>query len=497
MKQVIVLLAVIFLLFAGCGDDKSSTGPTPPEESLLLSRLLVSMVPGGSDSVTVCRNTGSDSPVAYTISVSDPSVASATISDSTMQITGISEGTTDITVSTESGTSCTLPVQVYDPFILDTGELLITFTDDFEFIVNAGYPGVTFWGPIPPEGFHILGSWGQYSYDDPNGHKAVMVVKAKPGSDALVYTDEFDSINEPGYEFIWKPIPPPGYVAMGDVATQAWGIRPDSAICVREDLTVPGAADTIMTSPNNEFGYSLWGVDIPDAGPHSRAYLAAGSFIFTWVNTPPLSDRVLNVIKVDLPMLAEAPYQNYVPRLNGYDTPPDETAPIMAKAMLVPCSIINDLTYGGDPAWQVANSPFYRLERHVYYKRQYHNHNQTSEVQTNSVTIRSGITTTETERVWSETAISVSVEAGVSFQAFSGKISATVSRTFGYETQTAVAELEEREVSTSINTPPGKAASLWQQFNRYVLYRHNGTDLEPVSQWEFGIDSYVTDEYPD
>jgi hypothetical protein len=183
--------------------------------------------------------------------------------------------------------------------------------------------------------------------------------------------------------------------------------------------------------------------------------------------------------------------------LNGYDTPPDETAPLMAKAMLVPCSIINDLTYSSDPGWQVANSPFYRLERQVYYKRLYHNHNQTSETQTNSVTIRSGITTTESERVWSETSISLTVEAGVSFKAFSGKISATVSRTFGYETQTSVAELQEREVSTSINTPPGKAASLWQQYNRYVLYRHNGTDLEPVSEWEFGIDSYVTDEYPD
>ena len=137
------------------------------------------------------------------------------------------------------------------------------------------------------------------------------------------------------------------------------------------------------------------------------------------------------------------------------------------------------------------------LERQVFYKLLYHNYNQTSEVQTNSVLIRSGVTTTESESYWNETSISVTVEAGVSIEMFSGKVSTTVSTSFGYESMTSVAELQEKEVSSSINTPPGKAAALWQKFNRYVLKRHNGTTLEPVAAWEFGIDSYVTDEYPD
>jgi hypothetical protein len=113
------------------------------------------------------------------------------------------------------------------------------------------------------------------------------------------------------------------------------------------------------------------------------------------------------------------------------------------------------------------------------------------------VLIRSGVTTTESESYWNETSISVTVEAGVSIEMFSGKVSTTVSTAFGYSSMTSVAELQEKEVSSSINTPPGKAAALWQKFNRYVLKRHNGTTLEPVAAWEFGIDSYVTDEYPD
>jgi hypothetical protein len=196
-------------------------------------------------------------------------------------------------------------------------------------------------------------------------------------------------------------------------------------------------------------------------------------------------------------MLAEAPYQSFVPELTSYDTPAAETVPTLSKAMLAPCTIVNDPAYSGvgDIHWRVANSPLYRLERQVYYKLLYHNHNRTGAEQTNSVTIRSGITTTESERIWNETQISVSVEMGLSVKAFNGKVTGTFSRRFGYETQTSVAELQETEISTSINTLPNRAAACWQKYNRYVLYRHDGTDLVPVTSWEFGIDSYVVDDY--
>ena len=170
--------------------------------------------------------------------------------------------------------------------------------------------------------------------------------------------------------------------------------------------------------------------------------------------------------------------------------------PILSREMLVPCTIVRDPLYAGNFFWRISNSPFYRLERQVYYKLLYHNHNQTSETQTNSVLIRSGVTTEESNSYWEETSISVTAEAGISIKAFEAKVSTTVSRAFGYETTTSVAELNEKEISSSINTPAGKAAALWQRYNRFVLKRHNGTRLEPVSAWEFGIDSYVTDEYP-
>ncbi len=488
-SSLICALTIPAVLFFGCSKDSPTQPPVEQEGSLLLNRLVVSVVPGGNEDVIIHATGTGGTPVSCTITNGNAAVASATLTDSTIHITGLTYGLTNIIVTGAGGKSCTLPVQVYNNIVMDVGDLLITYTSAFE------RNNTIYWNPIPPEGFHALGTYCLWGGADPNGSKAVMVVKAKPGSDAIAITHTFEGLLPPPDDNVgyWKPIPPSGYTAMGTVL--AWHTNADSAACIRDDLTAAGAADDTIFIEYMYGGYSWWRVGEPDTGPHDGAYLAPGTFVIVRGIQPPSAHAVVNVLDVDLPMLAEAPYQDFVPKLTDYDTPPTETAPRLGKAMLVPCTMITDPAH--DVAWQVAHSPFYRLERTVYYKLQYHNHNQTSQVQTNDVLIRSGITTTESQRIWNETSISLSVEAGLSFKAFSGKITATVSRNFGYETQSSVTELQEREVSSSINTPPGKAAALWQRFNRYVLYRHNGTALEPVTSWEFGIDSYVTDEYPD
>lgn len=205
----------------------------------------------------------------------------------------------------------------------------------------------------------------------------------------------------------------------------------------------------------------------------------------------------MNVLNIQLPMLAETPYQEYVPKLTGYDPPPGETVPVLAREMLVPCTMLNDPQYSGDQMWRITNSPFYRLERQVFYKLLYHNHNQTSILQHNSYTRRSGVTTQESNEFWTETGISVSVEAGINISVFSAGVSTNVSKSLGYSTMTSISELEEEEYESGIDVLPGKAVAIWQRYNRFVLKRHNGTSLEPVKAWEFGINSFITDEYPD
>jgi hypothetical protein len=133
----------------------------------------------------------------------------------------------------------------------------------------------------------------------------------------------------------------------------------------------------------------------------------------------------------------------------------------------------------------------------VFYKRLFHDYNKTSLVQPHQVAMTSGVTTAETNTFRESTNVTISVETGIELkEIFSAKVTATASREFGYESQTSISELQQKEVTTTIHTAPGKAAALWQQYNRYVLYRHEGAALTAVTAWQFGIDSYVTDEYP-
>jgi len=486
-------LTMMCLIFLSCGKDN----PTQPEEqqgSIYLSRLVVSMVPGGSETVTVLSTTGAQCQATS----NDPGIASVTISDSSLVVTGVAYGTTDVTVSNGTDGSCVLPVQVYNYRVLDTGDLLISFTDQFEHIYTyspIGWDAISFWRPIPPPGFSILGTYMHYGSDDPNGHEAVMVVQDKPGTNSIAITSNFQDIGT----VLHNPVAPAGYKALGQVLSLP-GNTPDPVACIRQDLTTTGECYLFWSHEDNFHNFeSAWNIYQPDADFHESAYLAPGMSIYeSGISNPGSSHPLVNVLKVDLPMLAEAPSQDYVPSLTSYDEPTDGLAPRMEKAMLVPCTVVKDDAYNNNMPWRLANSPFYRLERQVYYKYINHYDNrQGSMAQSFHWEISCGMNSTQSQTVWSETGVELSMEAGVSIYALEAKVTATVSRSFGYESMTSITELQSNTLTIDVNIPPHKAGALWQRYNRYVLYRHNGTELEPVTSWECGINSYVYDEYPD
>jgi hypothetical protein len=506
-------------MFAACSDSPTKSTPPPAGEgTLLLSRLSVAVVPGGGQDVIVQSTGPNGQPETCEAVCDNGSVAMVTLTDSVLHVQAGSFGKAVIHVTAPSGASADLPIEVYNPRVIDVGELLITYTDQFNLIVTSTYATnsnyyFTIAEPIEIDGFHRLGSFGRYQPDSPTNTSAVMLVKAEEVSDALAFPTGYTWVTEIGVEYmvgieekwdVWRPIAPDGYVAMGMVVLprERYYVKVppplDYVVCVREDLTIPAETSWLMNaylfmqSGGARVG---WSVNQPAAEAHTSAYLAPGTFVIN--PTQPYHDALVNVLKVDLPQLGEAPYQTFVPKLNSYEEPPEETVPTLSRAVMVPCTIVTDSHFVNNLHGRIAESPFYRLERQVFYKRLYHNHNQTSEVQNNLVTITSGITTTESERRWNETGITVSAEAGISISFFSAKITTTLSTTFGYERLTSIEELTQTEIQSSINTPPGKAAALWQKYNRFVLFRHSGAELEPVAAWEFGINSYVTDEYPD
>lgn len=518
MKKIITPLIVsILLLFlaltTGCKED-NPTQPVPPvtdNSDVLVSCLNVALVIGGTQTVCVTACDKNGNPEGFTVTSGNTGVARVIKIDTVFTVTGISYGSTKVTVTSNSGKSKEIPIIIYDLQILETDELLITFSQTFQYrwndIGSGGDYNGSYYHPITTDGYFPLGSLGFREYYNPNGVWGVMVVKAKPGSEALahptdyilVYNDIGSGANDDGS--FWTPVPPNGYVAMGTVAQSGYN-KPSltDVVCVREDLTVPGESGDFIwidkgTGANMWLG--TWRIEPPVAGPHENAYLATGTFVGWDKWNPPSVHPVMNVLNVKLPMLAETPYQQYAPKLTGFDPPPDQTVPILAREMLVPFTIVSDPLYANNQMWRVSNSPFYRLERQVFYKLLYHNHNQTSIQQHNSYTRRFGVSTTESEEFWNETSISVSVEAGISIKMFEAKVSTTVSKSFGYATMTSITELQEEEYESGVDVLPGKAVAIWQRYNRFVLKRHNGTSLEAVKAWEFGINSFITDEYPD
>jgi hypothetical protein len=483
------------------------------DPQLLVSHPRVAFVPGGSETVTVTSTDEHNAPQSFSAECDDEAIASVTKTDSTLTITGLSLGTANVRVFCNADTTLnrTIPVEVYDPRTIIAGELLIAFADTFEYRWSTGKPGnwcdASFYHPVLAGDFKALGSLGDYWYFDPNGTKCIAVVKAIPGSGALKppvdYELAWDSRGA-GTEddgSLWTPIPPAGYKALGTVAQRGL-TKPslDDVVCVREDLTVPGKVGGHFFICGSNMGTGkAYAIDPPEAGPHDSCHLMTGAFTGTTSPDSTTGHPVLYVLRVKLPQLAEAPDQSFAPRLSGYDLPPEQTDPVMSKELSVPYSILKDDSQHPE-IWRFTNSPTYRVERQVFYKLLYHNYNQTSELQTNSWEIKTGVEQSASQTFNVQTGVSLSVEAGVSanFLFGSGHVTttATWSMDLGFERQTGIREFEEKTVSTSINVAPGKAAALWQRFNRFVVKRHNGNTLEPVATFEFGVDSYVTDEFP-
>ncbi|UCG43860.1 MAG: Vps62-related protein [candidate division WOR-3 bacterium] len=514
---VVVIAAVVVAVVVWPVREDAEETP-----ALLLNRLGVAVAPGGSEEVTVTATDGYHRPPQLSAECDSIRVATVTWTDSTIVVTGRSCGTANVTVSCD-GDRGTFPVQVYDPMVLETDELLIGFVDKFGWRWNTSgdHPHATFAHPAVTDGFRPLGTLATPEFRHV-GEEWAVVVKAKRGSDALRPPDDYrllwssegvrprwrDKYDSPGS--FWLPVPPTGYRALGIVVQQGFG-KPslDDVVCVRQDLTAPGelggSVVTRQGRPDSWAGKdgTLWEARpiLPPATntPHELCYLPTGAFSLCDPKSARVTDGPLSVLMVKLPLLAVAPPQVFQPRLTGYDEPPKYTNPTMAREVLVPWILVRDDALSTSE--RLRTTPFYRLERQVGYRRLEHHHNVTSLMQPFEVPSNEGPTDEERQTLSAKTAIDISVEMGVSCR-FTGMgsvmpVGVTVSKELGYETTHGIAEFASEEAVKPLRAPPGKAVATWQEYNRFVLKRHIGSSLQPVATLEFGTDSYVTDEYPD
>jgi hypothetical protein len=497
---VTAAIAALALGIAGCSTGSNDQGGTPG--SLILSRTAIAVTPGMSETVTVRSANGDQAVGTFDATSGGASIAGVAASGSAVTVTGAAPGSCAIRITDPNGDYSDLAVQVYDPTSMDAGDLRIAVTDDFTLADDeSGTMGISAWTPAPPAGYYALGSYYTVgAATNPSGNAAVLVVKDdSAGHDALAIPTSWSNYGNTNGLVNDMPIAGDAYVALGRYGHD-WGVGSPPAICVRKDLSVPGSISRIIQSytVGDKSATLYWcAVEQPDSSAHEGCYLAPGTcghYIYHG-SSGSAADEANNVLCVSLQQLGVSASQSYCPRLTSTETPADETPQLFAKAVLIPCTAISDAAKS--VAWQVANSPFYRLERRVFYKRLYFNYNGTSTEQTNSVTIASGVEKAKSDSFHTSTGVSISAEAGVELYGVSAKVTTSLSMEMGYERSSSITELTEKSVATSINTPPGKAVACWQKYNRFILYRHSGTMLQEVASWDIGIDSYVTDQYPD
>jgi len=386
------------------------------------------------------------------------------------------------------------------------GDLVLQFTSKFTLRWNdkgsGGDSDGAFWQPVPPAGFKALGSIGVSGYGEANGNYAALCVKeAQSGSGALKSPERYDFIwSDRGSGAdrdgsCWRPIPPAGYVALGDVFASGYNAPSlDDVACVRADLVADGVIGNWIYDDRGsgaDRDISTWQIQAPvtyvDA---TKGLIAVNSFVGVPNYSKPTSSPVARCLC--LPFPAEAFQEPEPPVLTSKSRPPATTPREVDHIVWVPFTAVQDP--GQSLSWKVENSPFYQLQRQVWYDLLLFDDNRTTITQEQEHSESVGITTTESQTFSVTTGVSVTAEGGVSFLGTGGKVSATVSVELGYQYSTGIQQFHSKTVTVRLTTPSQTAAAVWAASYAFRLVRSDGA-LIPA-ELDFVVDSFYHSQYP-
>lgn len=387
------------------------------------------------------------------------------------------------------------------------GSLILTFTTSFTLRYKdkgskADVDGA-FWHPNAPTGFFALGGVGVSNYDDINGKSWALCVQpapedptatAHPTDYTQIWKDTGSGADMDGS--CWRPVPPAGYKALGDVFVTGYN-KPSNndIVCVREDLVTQGIVGSEIYSDSGsgaDMDISVYKItastvlsaDVSKGCIAANCYVANNNYY-----KPSATTAVNNCLKLPFPKTeypAPAP-----PSLIDYNMPAEFYGNTIDHIVYVPFTAFVDKEY--DVSWQVQNSPFYTLQREVAYKRELFNYNTSGVAQTTSKSVTSGITQGESTTFEANAGVSTSVTAGIT-TSVTASATGNYSIDLGWQTSTNVEELREVTRTLELKTPPDTAACLWSLWYALKVLRSDNSMVDSVS---FNVDSLVTDQYPD
>ncbi|XP_071716201.1 hypothetical protein At1g04090-like [Rutidosis leptorrhynchoides] len=210
---------------------------------------------------------------------------------------------------------------------INLGGLLVSQVTTFNksWATNEGGPdnlGVTFYDPVLiPQGFSSLGSYAQPNNipfsgqvlagkDISNNHSNPTL--KSPTDYTLVWTSEALDINKDGEGYIWLPVAPDGYKAIGYVISGLSEKPPlDEVSCVRADF-VDTTNTTIVLGNNNIVDLNGLNVDASMGGFVVRNQ-SVGTLKGNISNSMPNLNQIKALIQAYSPVIYLHPDEQYLP----------------------------------------------------------------------------------------------------------------------------------------------------------------------------------------
>lgn len=385
------------------------------------------------------------------------------------------------------------------------GQLVLAFTDLFDYRWDdrgsGGNRDVTFYHPRAPEGLRAVGGLAVPNYDNPDRRNWAICIKAADGFPgavaapvdfACIWDDGGSGADRDGS--CWRPIPPEGYVALGDVFQSGYD-KPSGDIiwCVHKDLVADGVIGASIyddggTGARRDF--SAWEINTM-AGFVNEKRVQIDANTYRGHDThdrPNVTPKVLC-----LPFPAYTGPLPVLPELTDFKQPAAETEAACDHHVIVPFTAVEDKDY--DVAWKVANSPFYTIERWTNFQLELYDNNQQQAPHTVETEITVGVSKSSSETFEHTTGISITFEAGISFIK-EAKISGTISYSFGYSSSTSVEAFREKTVKLNLTAPGKHAAALWAPRTAFQLVRGDDSNVGPPLRMEEGATACYVAEYP-
>lgn len=311
---------------------------------------------------------------------------------------------------------------------------------------------------------------------------------------------------------IWRPVPPSGYVALGDYIA-VWSTSDPAQLpgfytqfaCVKKthngrNYVREGECGTKLHEANGLRVWSVVAPPYPDGDLDEHLYLPSGCLTVVTSSGTPAPTPTTWVL--DLPAVVEKRDGPEIPELTSHARPPSQTA-IADRTVTLPYYLIDD--QGRQEEWKVANSPFYKVRRKRHYELILYRDNRNGSLpQDESQAVTTGVTKSAEESFHQSTGMTVGVSVGVEAGAkpfgigASTTVTTSVSTTIelGYERRTGVSTMREETKTRGLTVPPRSSACLWMEHHEIVPIRANGDTLGSQAALGFTTDYYVTGEYP-